>query len=1154
MFHARRTILVLVATVVALLSVSAVQAAVTGKITGFAVDKRTGDPLPSVAVQIAGTTQGALTTVDGDYLIMNVSPGTYSLTFRLVGYLTVQVDEVQVITGRTAGVNVELEPSAIETGLVITKVGERDVMEMDNPRSSVVLGKEQLQAMPVQDIDAIVAATVGVVKRYGELHIRGGRSGEVSYVVDGVETKDPLGGLGPTDAGMNLSSNTIEEIQIIKGGFDPEFGRAMSGIVTVSTKTGSVTTEGHIELYTDNLRAPNLNKYSNKYDRLYFSLGGPEPLFARKLLPALGVDYFKDKLFYFLSVDAFKTDGAYAYDDYTSASRQRDWREHDILGFTLRDRQQNSFAMTAKLTYKVTNNLKMVFNYQGIWKDETVFSWDYRYTPETAPIGNDLNERVSLSMTHQLNKSTFYEIVLSRVYHEYVRKPDDPANPGAGLSPDQFAFRDEWESFTDRNGNGVYDAPEPYINVYGDTSYAYGGSQYNFGDVFIPDTLATILWQWDNQHPYLLYDPWFGDSIRYNEKDPNIPWRSKQFFVDTYVDTVLWDWSGNGLIDFDEGEPFVDVNNNGRWDRGDQVRNDQNGNNRFDRELGTVVSLDVAEPFTDGDINLGEPFHDYNNNGVFDYGIDLFTKAVDPLYNQDLNHNGKHDGRDANWTPGIPYRDLNGNGIYDQANNVYDAGEPFVDVNGNGKWDGNDNFLDYGYHEGLTGSGSTESPHYQENSSDVWTIDFKITKQVVREHELKTGFQLRFLELKFAEITNPWTKSSEEVAAAGGPYPDRGAVRDFYSHDPVEGAFFIQDIVEYGSLVARVGLRYDFFFQSDGVDTLIEVYAETGRDVIDSRGKLSPRIGVSYPITEKAKIYFNYGHFYQLPRYTNMYQRLGQLRGRIGNPNLDFEKTVQYEFGVRYNLSGDYVLDISGFYKDIFGIINTSPVYNPVTGASLYSEYVNNDYGRTRGFEIQLDKKYGNFISGYLSYTYAFAYGKASSETSNYDALVQNREIPIQEFPLDWDVRHAITLNFDLRISKADHPKLFGYSIPNDWGVNILWQWDSGFPFTPASTYPGLKMQPGEKVLENSLRKPASSTVDVRVNKNFTMFNIDYSFELWIDNVLDSKNILEVHQSTGREDTNNNVNGVIRGGNDYDQIPWWTDPGRNVRLGLTVNF
>ncbi|MBU1469228.1 MAG: TonB-dependent receptor [candidate division Zixibacteria bacterium] len=1153
MFHARRAILVLVATVVALLSVSAVQAAVTGKITGVVVDKRSGDALPSVAVQIAGTSQGALTTVDGDYLILNVSPGTYSITFKLVGYHTMQVDEVQVITGRTAQVNVELESTTLESDIVQRVIGQRDVMEMENPRSSVVFGKEQLQAMPVQDVDGIVAATVGVVKRYGELHIRGGRSGEVSYVVDGVETKDPLGGLGPTDAGMNLSSNTIEEIQIIKGGFDPEFGRAMSGIVTVSTKTGSVTTEGHIELYTDNFRAPNLNTYSNKYDRLYFSLGGPEPLFARNILPALGVDYFKDKLFYFFSVDVYKTDGAYAYDEYTSPSRQRNWREHDILGLTLRDRQQNSFSMTAKMTYKVTNNLKMVFNYQGIWKDETVFSWKYRYTPETAPIGNDMNERLSLSMTHQLSKSTFYEIVLSRVYHEYVRKPDDPAHPGAGISPDQFRFRNEWESFTDRNGNGVYDAPEPFINVYGDTSYAYGGEQYNFGDVFIPDTLASYAppggFGWDNHHPYLLYDPWFGDSIRYDEKDPLIPWRNQQDFVDTYVDTILWDWSGNGLIDFDEGEPFVDVNNNGRWDRGDQVKNDQNGNNRFDRELGSVVGLDVAEPFTDGDVNLGEPFHDYNNNGVFDYGIDVFTKAVDPLYNQDLNHNGKHDGRDAPWTPGIPYRDLNGNGIYDLANNAYDAGEPFVDANGNGKWDGNDGFLDYGYH---VGSGLGEDPHYQENSSNVWTADFKITKQLVREHELKTGFQLRFLELEFAEITGPWDRASEEVASIGGPYSDRGSARDFYKHDPVEGAFFIQDIVEYGSLVARVGLRYDFFFQSDGVDTLIKSYAETGRDVVSSRGKLSPRVGVSYPITEKAKIYFNYGHFYQLPEYVNMYQRLGQNTGILGNPNLDFGKTVQYEFGVRYNLSGDYVLDISGFYKDIFGIINSSPVYEGTV--TRYSEYQNNDYGRTRGFEIELAKKYGNFVSGYMSYTYAFAYGKASSENSNFEDLVAHNEIPIQEYPLDWDVRHAITLNFDLRISRADHPKLFGYSIPNDWGVNVLWQWSSGLPFTPAANYPGLTLQAGEKVIKNGLRKPSSSTVDIRFNKNFSAFSIDYSFEVWVENVFDNRNIQDVHTATGRADTSNNLNGVIRGGNDFDKIPWWTDPGRNVRLGLTVNF
>lgn len=1138
MFSARKVFLVLVAAFLIASFFNSAFGGVTGKLQGFVVDKRTGEGLPSVAVQIVGTTQGALTKPDGSYLILNIPPGSYSVTARLVGYHTLQTDDVKVITDRSTEINIELEATAVETGIVQIVKAKKDIMEFNKPSSSMVKTAEQLSVMPVVSVDDVIATTVGVVRHYGELHIRGGRSSEVSYVVDGVETKDPLGGLSPTDAGMNLSSNSIEEVQIIKGGFDPEYGNAMSGVVTVSTKTGTKTTEAYLEYFTDNMGAENLKQYSRDYDKLYFSVSGPEPLFAGRLMPALGVDYFKDKLYYFFSLDAGKTNTAYKYNDYASPANQLSFREHDLGLFNLADRQNNSFSLQGNIVYEATNNVKFVFNYQGIWSDATIFSWYYRDTPSSAPVGNEAFERFSVTLTHQINKTTFYQFLVSRVYREYVQRPGDPDNPGVGKNPNQFRFEEDYESFSDRNGNGIYDKPEPFINVYADTSYDYGGDMYTAGDVFIADTMANVgvnslIYGWDHTRPYYLYDPWYSDSIL---------WNGGNYPVDL-IDTLLWDWNGDGRVSYMESEPFVDMNGNGRWDRGDQVLNDQNGNGLYDKELSSVAGNDTQEPYIDGDRNLGEPFHDYNNDGVYQEGIDRFDRAVDPLFNQDLNRNSQYDGPDDPWTPKVPFKDLNGNGVYDPPNNKYDPGEPFVDRNGNGKWDGTDGFIDRGYD---ASTGVNEGTQYVERSSEIYTADFKITKQLVREHELKTGFQVKFQNLKYAYLKNPWIRNEIQD---GGPWQDRGMDRDFYDHDPIEGAFFLQDVIEYGSLIARVGFRYDFFFQSAGVDELVEDYEQAGMTIND-RSKLSPRIGISYPITEKAKIYFNYGHFYQLPLYVNMYRRLGFSTGIIGNPNLDYEKTVQYEFGVRQNLSGDYILDIAGFYKDIFGIINTQQVR---FGVDLY-QYANSDYGRTRGFEISIEKKYGDYVSGYASYTYAFAYGKASSELENYEALVDRREVPIQEFPLDWDIRHQVSLNFDLRVTRSDHPKLFGYTIPNDWGMNVLWQFFTGRPFTPGSGYPGQSLESGERVLKNSMRNPSTSKVDLRFNKNFSFWSLEYSFELWVENLFDTENVVSVYSSTGRADTHNNANGIVRGDTDYYMDPTRYYPGRNIRFGFTVAF
>jgi hypothetical protein len=91
-----------------------------------------------------------------------------------------------------------------------------------------------------------------------------------------------------------------------------------------------------------------------------------------------------------------------------------------------------------------------------------------------------------------------------------------------------------------------------------------------------------------------------------------------------------------------------------------------------------VVADSIPESFLDGDINLGEPFIDKNQNGIYDAGIDYFDVTMD------LNQNGEYDGPNDPWTPGVPYKDWNNNGEYDPPNGVWDEDESFVDLDGNG--------------------------------------------------------------------------------------------------------------------------------------------------------------------------------------------------------------------------------------------------------------------------------------------------------------------------------------------------------------------------------------------------------------------------------------------------------------------------------------
>jgi len=911
-----------------------------------------------------------------------------------------------------------------------------------------------------------------------------------------------------------------------------EYGNAMSGVIKVATREGDQQlTRGEFEYWTDNLRVSELNDYSYNYDQIRFNIGGPEPFLSQRLLPALGINYLQDKLTYFINIDVAKQDSYLSYNDYAPALHQRDYKTTEFMGMTVKDRQYNNYKVQTKFTFNPRAGIKLTFNYAGEWdmyNPYDGYSWDYRYTPGTAAYVEETSTLLSVAFNHQLNQSTFYEVLLSRYSKSYFTVPDDPNDPGNGVYPDEFLLAEETEYYVDLDGNGRYDAPEPFINAFGDTTYL-GDPGYTSSDAMgLFGNVYNIDEYWD----------FLGEEFYKRFKE--VPWDEAQGLFDT----MYWDWDGDGFIDNADGEPYVDLNGNGQWDGGDLFYYgwDTNGNGVYDEDRVFATNIDRPEPYVDGDRNLGEPFVDVNRNGIFDNGIDVFVMSSDPNVNMDLNRNSQYDGPNNIWTPGIPFEDLNGNGLYDGPNGRYDFGEQFVDANHNGIWDARDGYFDYGYNQWA---------FYQDRVAISNTIDFKIIKQLITELENKTGFQIRYNEVKMADLRYP--NYPYDGVPDGGPYSDRGIFRDFYRQYPIQGDFYTSFKLEFGSLIAILGARVDFFKQSANIDQIVDEI-DTEREVEVSHTKVSPRVGISYPITEKAKIYFNYGHFYQLPLFMYMYRQATQASnafGIVGNFNLDFQQNIAYEFGVTYTLSDDYVLDIAGFYKDWFGLVNSQRV---TYGPFQRNEYENSDYARTRGLELELRKVDGNYVSGTASYTYAFAYGKSSSESSNYFDDFYNRAIPIKEFPLNWDVRHQFVLNLAFNIAKSDKPKLFGFRIPSDWGVSVTWQYGTGYPFTPTRDYPGLKLLPGEDPQSNSLRYPSNSVVNLRLFKNFSLAGLNYTFETRIDNLFNTENINSVYGSTGRPDTGTNIGGVVKEGSEYANNPRHYSAGRHIMFSIGLQF
>jgi len=188
-------------------------AGVTGKISGKVIDTESGEPIPGASIRIEGTTLGNMAMPDGSYFIISIPPGEYSVTASCIGYISMTVKGVGVMSDRTTEVNFKLKASAIEMeGITVT--AKRKAIEKDITSSVRTISTSEIKNMPVKEISQILATQVGFVTKNYELHIRGGRAGEALYIVDGVETRDPLGGLGRVTGGMNVSSTNIEEISV----------------------------------------------------------------------------------------------------------------------------------------------------------------------------------------------------------------------------------------------------------------------------------------------------------------------------------------------------------------------------------------------------------------------------------------------------------------------------------------------------------------------------------------------------------------------------------------------------------------------------------------------------------------------------------------------------------------------------------------------------------------------------------------------------------------------------------------------------------------------------------------------------------------------------------------------------------------------------
>src|SRR5437867_9814287 len=205
------------------------RAGTTGKLSGVVRDAKK-QPLPGANIILVGVPLGAASDADGRYSILNVPAGTYTVKVNLIGYASTSVQNVAIPADRTTSLDVTLAESAVQLKEVVVSA-RRPVVELGLTSNIATITRQEISKLPVQELDQIVDLQAGVVSG----HFRGGRKGEVQYQVDGISVNNPY----DNSSSVKLDRSVLDEVQVISGTFDAEYGQAMSGVVNAVLKRGT---------------------------------------------------------------------------------------------------------------------------------------------------------------------------------------------------------------------------------------------------------------------------------------------------------------------------------------------------------------------------------------------------------------------------------------------------------------------------------------------------------------------------------------------------------------------------------------------------------------------------------------------------------------------------------------------------------------------------------------------------------------------------------------------------------------------------------------------------------------------------------------------------------------------------------------------------
>lgn len=458
----------------------------TATITGRVIDKKTKEPLAGVNVLIKGTYFGAATGLDGYYSITNIEPGSYDVETSIIGYKIILRTGIVVAAGERTSLDFDMEETVLALGEEIVVLGKKPLFDVDATASQVIIHSDDLANKMVSSVEDILSEQIGITTQDNEIHIRGGRIDESMFIVDGFSVKDPLSGYS---GNLFVNAEAIEELEIVTGGYNAEYGQAMSGIVNIKLKEGRDKYEGAFKYASDNFGIGHDVITHYKTDRLELNFGGPA-LLLEKLPRSLGFD-LPGKFSFFINGYGKIYDSnlpiasnLYPYRNWQPFLGMTEKSADDLMQ-KLAPRENNDWHVLYKLTWNVDEMKKLNASYdismninQGYFMPRAFSStyYPYRYQ-EILDYYNTITREsrlVSLNWVHTINTQTFYEVTVGRfitMEHSAVRNLHwSEYQERLDLKPIKYALKDEEGNILITYGDEFYDtgfAPEWY-DVYSD--------------------------------------------------------------------------------------------------------------------------------------------------------------------------------------------------------------------------------------------------------------------------------------------------------------------------------------------------------------------------------------------------------------------------------------------------------------------------------------------------------------------------------------------------------------------------------------------------------------------------------------------------------------------------------------------------------------